>query len=342
MAYNPADLRLPAWLLRVLNALIRLNLPIAPRWHVGVTRAGALMLFSLLGLWAAALYSSNNLLYLCGGMLSAIAAMALLQSVLLLRQLPRLGAYLPSPLEAHNPMVVRRSIPTPLSAPAFIEAHWAESSTPIQLQINLKAEQLTLMARFNPTERDCIALSEQYIQTAAPLGLWRVIHRRSDPAQWLVLPTPMPWLEHQFLAQHAQHNRHEGDEFQDLRSYIAGDALSRIHWRKSTLASNTWRIKRFAQSQQPTSHADQLRVDLRQPSYSSRSDFERLLGMAWFWLKQQPTDSNRACIIGQLHFQLNQPSQRSAAMQVLAAAQAESQPPLAGEGLLLSLMVSDA
>ncbi|RMG81653.1 MAG: hypothetical protein D6712_15870, partial [Chloroflexi bacterium] len=75
MAYDPADLRLPPWLLRLFDALVRVRLPVGPKWRLGLTRPGVMYALALFGIWAAAFYSGNNLLYLCGSVLLAISLM---------------------------------------------------------------------------------------------------------------------------------------------------------------------------------------------------------------------------------------------------------------------------
>jgi len=336
MAYDPSDLRLPPWICWCLDALIRLRIPFAPRWHIGMTRAGALMFFSLLGLWSAALYSGNNLLYLCGGMLTSIACMAGFQGIQILRNLPMLGSALPDILEANTPYMLRKNIPTSSHASAMIEARWLSTAKPLHLHINMQSQHMTVMAKLHSSERANIALSKQCLSTSAPLGLWEISHQRCDPALFLVLPTPIPWTYTQTLGEHAISQRIEGDEYDDLRAYVAGDSLARIHWRKSTLEPSTWRIKRFSQAQQ-TKQSRHLRVDLRCPKHASPHDFERLLGMAWYALKSLGDEHDIVFILGQKRFQLAQPKAYQAALQALAQAEVETMPPLAGKGMLLAL-----
>ncbi|MDQ6991425.1 MAG: DUF58 domain-containing protein [Mariprofundaceae bacterium] len=334
MAYNPSDLRLPPWLLKLLNALIRLRIPIAPHWNIGMTRAGGLMFFSLLGLWSAAFYSGNNLLYLCGGMLFSIAFLACIQGIQILRHVPKFGHILPTVLEQGIPHILRQQQTIATSTSAMIEVVWNQPD--IHMQINMQTKHMTIMAHLFPEQRACTSIAQQHLSTAAPLGLWQIEYQRQDAALWLVLAAPIAWSETQSLGEVTASQRIEGDEYDDLRAYVAGDSIARIHWRKSTLNPDTWRIKRFTQAQ-PSHHQKHVRVDLRLPSYASAQDFDRLLGMAWYWLKKQGQYSHEHFILGQQYFDLAVPTDYQAAIKALAQAQSESTPPLQGEGMLLSL-----
>jgi len=197
------------------------------------------------------------------------------------------------------------------------------------------------LAHYHNHYRTFATFTTQHIKTSAPLGLWEVELQRQDPLVYVVLPQAIAWLDGQNLDQHQQQSI-EGDEFHDLRAYVAGDTLARIHWRKSTLEPSTWRIKRFSQPE-GNSHQKHLRLDLRLPSHQSQADFEHLLGMAWYWLKSQPQQAQAQCIIGQKRFDLADEKQYQQAAQAIAAAKPETQAPLQtrplqDQGLLLSLM----
>ncbi|MFQ5519112.1 MAG: hypothetical protein ACE5E3_03825 [Mariprofundus sp.] len=90
MAYDPADLKLPPWLLKLLDGLIAWRMPLAPGWLFGMTRAGVMFIAAMLGIWAAAFYSGNNLLYLCAAMMTAMLLAACLQAIQLLKSFPPL------------------------------------------------------------------------------------------------------------------------------------------------------------------------------------------------------------------------------------------------------------
>ncbi len=74
-----------------------------------MTRPGVIFVAALTGIWAAALYSGNNLLYLCGAALLALAAGAIWRGIRLLHGLPNLQAQLPL-LEACAARVLREPL----------------------------------------------------------------------------------------------------------------------------------------------------------------------------------------------------------------------------------------
>lgn len=356
MAYDPSDLSLPPWLLRLLDRLVALRIPMGHFWHIGMTRAGALMFFSLLGLWAAALYSGNNLLYLCGAMLSAIAIAALWQGIQTLRHCPKFGDFLPDYMEHGQAFILRQHIAYPRKTSALVHVSWA--TTDIQLHARLSASQSLLMGQICVDKRQYTKLQNQHLKTSAPLGLWEVTWQRQDPALCVVLPQPVTWLGTQHSQQDAgQRNPNpmfEGDEYHDLRAYAVGDSPSRIHWRKSTLEPASWRIKHFSQhTQQP--EETHLRVDLRLPTNlpDSSAAFEALLGRAWYWLhtqalsnhdfSNQPSTNKTRLILGQQTFDCSQPQEMQAAIHAIADAKPEKLPPISfsskqGGGILLSLV----
>jgi hypothetical protein len=321
-----------------------------------MTRAGALMFFSLFGLWAAALYSGNNLLYLCGAMLSAIAIAALWQGIQTLRHCPKFGSLLPAYLEHEQPFILRQHIEYLRKTSALLHISWA--NTEIRLDARLSTSKALLMGKIYAAKRQYTKLEKQYLTTSAPLGLWEVTYQRQDPALYIVLPQPMTWIGTQYNHHNAgQHNPSplfEGDEYHDLRAYAVGDSPSRIHWRKSTLEPATWRIKHFAQHTQKPEEAG-LRVDLRLPTHlpDSRAAFEALLGRAWYWLHTQslanqelsnhPPINNIHLSLGQQIFDCSQPHGLQAAIHAIAAAKPEQLPPKAfastqGKAVLLSLV----
>ncbi|MDQ6954734.1 MAG: DUF58 domain-containing protein [Mariprofundaceae bacterium] len=358
MAYNPSDLRLPPWILYLLDALIAVRVPIGRYWHIGMTRAGALMFFSLLGLWAAAFYSGNNLLYLCGAMLTAIAMMALWQGVQLLRGLPLFGAYLPDFVEQCRPVVLRQDISdiARSTVSGLVDITWSEADLQLSARIcaatrvqgdprrhgdsNVQPNQSRLIAQLQSSKRCYHKLTKQRLTTSAPLGLWELTYQRQDLAIWAVLPQAVAGLRVQGLGQNLQH-RIEGDEYHDLRMYTPGDPLARIHWRKSTLDPSTWRIKRFSQAEEQPQKAH-LRVDLRLPSGATQAAFENLLGLTWHWLQSQPESTSRGhqsqLILGQQCFDCSQSDGRKAAIHAIAAALPEHHAPKHGAGFLLSLV----
>jgi hypothetical protein len=252
------------------------------------------------------------------------------------------GDALPTVMEQGNPYILRHKRDISSASSAMVEVSWQHP--PIHLHINMQLQQLTIMGKLFSSERACIPLSQQQLSTAAPLGLWQLEYQRQDAALWLVLPAPIAWTDTQIWGNTTSTQRMEGDEYDDLRAYVAGDSLARIHWRKSTLEPETWRIKRFTQPQK-SHHSMHLRVDLRCPKHASPKDFDRLLGMAWYWLKTHENQPNICFILGQQRFKINhaKASAKSngevyqSAMQALAQAQVEHLPPLEGEGMVLAL-----
>jgi len=338
MAYNPSDLRLPPWLLRLLDGLIAIRIPIGRFWHIGMTRAGALMFFSLFGLWAAAFYSGNNLLYLCGAMLSAIAIAALWQGIQILRYCPKFGECLPDYMQHGEAFILRQHIEYTQKASALVHITWAD--TDIQLHARLSADTSLLTGQLIPNTRQYNKLEKQHLKTSAPLGLWELTYQRQDPALWVVLPKPVAWSALQYkpqtIGQDNPNPRWEGDEYHDLRAYAVGDSPSRIHWRKSTLEPASWRIKHFSQYSQQAEEAH-LCVDLRLPKHlanhnESLAIFEALLGQTWYWLQTQILNKQTSSPIihlnlGQQDFDCSKPQTLQAAIHAIAAAKPEQIPP---------------
>jgi len=335
LAYDPADLRLPPWLLRLLDALIRLRIPVAPSWQLGMTRPGVLLAAVMLGLWLAAFYSGNNLLYLCGAMLTALVTASIWQGVRLLKSMPLLASQFPDYTQAGDVFVFRREMPGfPLSA-AYVEVEWNGGKSNVPLQTRLERT-LLLAGKLKSEQRGVIGLQRQLLKTTAPLGLWQISRWRDDPVDWLVLPKPVPWA---FLREgnREQMQAIEGDELRDLRSYIPGDSLSRIHWRKAAADMTRWSVKRF---EQHAAEAESivLRVDLRLPDRSKPERFEELLGRAWYWIASQLQGKEGRVVLGQQHFDLSRPESRPALFRALAEAVPENTPAAGEGGILLSLV----
>ena len=338
MAYDPSDLRLPPWLLRLLDGLVAMRIPIGRVWHIGMTRAGALMFFSLFGLWAAALYSGNNLLYLCGAMLSAIAIAALWQGIQALRHCPKFGESLPDYIQHGEAFILRQHIKYTRKTSALVHIAWAD--TDIQLHARLSADTSLLTGQLTPNMRQYRKLKKQYLKTSAPLGLWELTYQRQDPVLWVVLPKPVAWSASQHkpqtIGQDQPNPRLEGDEYHDLRAYAVGDSPSRIHWRKSTLEPASWRIKHFSRYEQQAEEAH-LCVDLRLPKqlankHESLAEFEALLGKTWHWLQVQALNKQNVptaihLTIGQQDFDCSKQPALQDAIHAIAAAKPEQTPP---------------
>lgn len=337
MSYDPADLRLPHWLLRLLDVAVRLRLPLAPGWRVGVTRPGVLLISATLGVWGAAFYSANNLLYLCAAMLTALATGAFWHGMGVLRDVPGVGSILPAWAEAGAPMVVHQPMAEAARMPALVELQW-QGEQALQLQWRSDGRRSLLQGRWLAPGRGVYLFGEQQLVTAAPLGIWQFERRRRDASEWVVMPRPVPWADSRGQSSEAMRWQ-EGDEWHDLRSYVPGDALARVHWRKAASNMNEWSVKRFIQ---PEDEAGQhhLRIDLRLPEGQGGPAFERLLGMGWYWLENRMKSGDRhlQLTVGQQQFECRDEVSRKAAMRALAAARPESQRPAGSGGILLSLV----
>ncbi|MDQ6971714.1 MAG: DUF58 domain-containing protein [Mariprofundaceae bacterium] len=323
MAYDPADLRLPPWLLRLLDALVRLRLPLGRGWHLGLTRPGAMFAASMLGVTVAALYSGNNLLYLCAAMLLSLGGLALIACVVLLRCVPDLSCFMPDVSTANGVHVLRRVIAARSRFPAFVHARWEGGDSAADLRIRF-AEDAVLQARLCVPGRGLMHFPVLILSSEAPLGLWHLSRRIESAAwTWAVVPTAAA------LQASMQSHAPEGGEWNDIRAYARGDAPARIHWRKSAYPSaSDWVVKCFA-GQDSMKTDELLRVDLRGPA---GPDFELLLARVAGWMRRR-TDG--CLILGQTKFNLNETGGRRQAWRALAAAAPETSPPAGDGGMLL-------
>jgi uncharacterized protein (DUF58 family) len=337
MAYDPADLRLPPWLLRLLDWVVRIEAPVFSGWRIGVTRPGALYLGALMGIWAAAFYSGNNLLYLCGAMLFALAAAALVRGVQLLRRAPELGPALPEYVEAGRREVLQGVAPLLTDDAAMVDVKWHAADSILTGRLRL-AGKGALTGYFFSEARGCALFSRQELSTSFPLGLWRIIRLQQQQGKLLVMPRSVPWHD----AQEELRRLEQGDEWYGLREYVSGDALSRVHWRKVTSADAGWTVKRFDRSE-PHDQQQLLRVDLRLPSGMDEKKFEHLLGKAWYWFQEQlpHLKDGDLLVLGQEVFNLGDHQARDAAIEALACAEPDLSAPIGSGGVFLSLMGSE-
>jgi hypothetical protein len=336
MAYDPADLRLPGWLLRFLDALIRINVPLAPGWLIGLTRPGVMFVFALFGVWAAAFYSGNNLLYLCASVLLVLSLAAVLQCVRLLKTFPGIDTLAVPVLERDQIRVVRQQLFLPVGMAAIVRLHWQNAAGDFELSGRCSADHVLLSGRLRAAKRGVFSIDKIRFGSEAPLGLFRLTHQRLCDTRIIVLPSSVPWQTVAFLHAEGQGLK-EGDEWWDLRSYVPGDPLSRVHWRKA--ASNVqsdhlWTVKRFG-SGGDASETQSLRVDLRLPVHQGEISFEHLLGKAWFWL-QQHRGKRGMLVLGQQTFDIGDEASVQKAMQAIASC-VPGQAAKAGDGPLLSL-----
>jgi len=344
MAYDPADLRLPGWLLRLLDFAVRIRLPLAPSWHIGFTRPGVLFMGALTGVWAAAVYSGNNLLYLCGAMLLSLLLVGTGAAMYLLRSVPAVGAYMPESMHAGSPRVLRGPVNFSPVFAAIVDVVWqadtpAEaSSQAMSLRLRCMQDESLLTGVLRRDHRGVFQLRRQLLTTEAPLGMWRLQYERREAWDAVVLPAQVPWQFGMESAGETQQVMKEGDEWRDLRAYVPGDVLARVHWRK-VMHGGEWLVKRFAGGEEEQAR-DILRVDLRLPAGIGRPAFERLLGRASFWLEQRLAAEpvHGTLILGRQRFDLGDRVERQRGLKALAAARPETLPPAGEGGMLLSLM----
>ncbi|MFQ5581851.1 MAG: DUF58 domain-containing protein [Mariprofundaceae bacterium] len=348
MAYDPADLRLPHWLLRLLDWAVRIRLPLAPSWRIGFTRPGVLYMGALLGVWVAAVYSANNLLYLCGAMMFALLIVGVGAAMRQLRGIPSVAAYMPATLYAGAAYALRETVDFTVPFAAVVDMTWCPGtskqellSEPVPLSMRCMQDKSLLTGSIQSHRRGVFPMHEQTLVTEAPLGMWRLSYTRGALWTQVVLPKQVPWRigvkpdgdQHQALK--------EGDEWRDLRAYVPGDVLSRVHWRKAdAMHAGGWLVKRFASGEAEAAE-DTLRVDLRLPAGVTQMAFERLLGQASFWVSQRlATSAPPHCklVLGQHAFDLGDAAQCKQGLKELAAAMPEPLPPAGNHGMLLSLV----
>jgi len=332
MAYDPADLRLPAWLMSALDRLVRLHLPLGSGWTIGLTRPGAIFLATQAGVVAAALYSGNNLLYLCAAMLLSMGGLALIRGFLLLRLIPDLCVFMPQVSTAHSVLLVHREIAVVRSPfAAYVHAQWEGEGCSAGVPIHCSKVTLTQL-RMPVPDRSLLSFSRLRVSTEAPLGLWRLSRViQTSGWTWAVVPesTNLPALMRAGLP--------ESGEWQDLRAYSRGDAPSRIHWRKSAHGSAfDWVVKRYA-NREAMQARQVLRVDLRG---SPGADFEKLMAAVATWMRMYPDGQ---LLFGSQAFDLADAGEQLQAWRSLAAASpdnaplVDNAPPTGSGGMLLSV-----
>lgn len=348
MAYDPADLKLPWWLLRLFDRLVAIRLPLPGGWSIGPTRAGALFTGAWCGVWAAALYSGNNLLYLCAALFTVIGGRALIQAVGQLR----LALALCTGRKRAPESLATSSASTTVTAGQTRcwqqrtghrrrDAGWIElcgdygAGVREAIDCRLLPGEAELRGRIRAARRGLYRLRRWQAATEAPAGLFRIA--RTLPARMrhelVVLPAALPWQADATAATGAGSSGGE-EEFHGLRPYLPGDPITRIHWRKAA-RSGRWASKQFSAVSTAPRPGARLRVDLRLPPERDPGAFEALLGRARYWMESTP--GAEAIILGQQRFPLGTAGERQAALRALAAARPENQPPLPGSGPLLSL-----
>ena len=334
MAYDPADLKLPSWLLRFLDLLIAIRIPLGWGWRLGFTRPGIILFSALIGLWAAALYSGNNLLYLSGAMITAMSLAAIVQTRRILKYFPDPAALLPL-LQQNSVTVVRREAELLIPAAAVVDINWHYGDGVFALSGRCEAGRLRLQGRIKAERRGLYRCQSLTLKSAAPLGLFQLELQRGDRGEVVVMPEPLSWqMDGQSVHADSGQQRIGGDEWHDLRLYTPGDALAQVHWRKASGDISDWRVKRFALDAQEAPESI-LRVDLRMPAHADDAAFEALLGRVWFWVLAQ--GENGTLILGQQRFELAEAMRSGALQRAIAGATSETDPAAGVDGLLLAV-----
>jgi hypothetical protein len=337
MPYDPSDLRLPPWLLRLMDRVVRAELRLGT-WRLGLTRPGALYLATLLGVSAAAVYSGNNLLYLCGAMFASFGAAGLVSGIRLLRRLPSLARLMPDHTQAGLAHVLREAVPLAYPYPALVDISWHDDGpqAPLALSLRLERGGGVLGGSMLADRRGIRLLRRLRLATSAPLGLWRLGLEREEAWDWVVVPAPVAM--HGGVAAARKPADMAGDEWRDLRAYVPGDLRSRIHWRKLPAGAadpRQWLVKHFA-APPPETRVELVRVDMRLPEGTPPAALDRLLGQAVSWLLQPPSrqPDTRRIVIGAVESGPADP----ALWRLLAGAAPQAEPPAGQGGLLLSLV----
>jgi len=314
MDWDPKALRLPSWLVWLLDALVAVRVPLGNA-ELAATRAGWVLIGTLIGVWLAAFSSGNNLLYLVGAMLLAFA---LAQAAAGYRVLARID-------------------PSPVAGTVLIEpGGWRAEVAPLPFPCRalLCPKGAGIAARFvcdgasarwevEPPQRRCRILWQQaLLSTDSPAGLFRWTKPLALEGEWIVPPKARDCTQQQAAAW-------AEEQFAALRAYRFGDSPRRIHWRRSWGAPEDWVVKQF-QGGDETAHT--LCVDLRLHGHPAEA-LERLLGIAWGCVQRGWV--RRLCV-GAQAVALNGRDLLPAA-RLLAEARPEERPPACSEGLVLSL-----
>ena len=309
-------------------------MPLGRGWELGFTRPGIIFFAALLGIWAAALYSGNNLLHRCGAMLRAITLTALLHCRRLLQAFPDPAPLLPY-LEQNSATVVCKSTVFPFAVAAVVDLGWHYDEGGFDLTARCEAGQLRLQGRLKPQRRGVLKCTALQLESAAPLGLFLLRLQRDSRGEVVVLPEPMAWhADGRSDGVISGQQLLSGDEWHDLRVYVPGDALTQVHWRKASGDISDWRVKRFASDAGGAPDA-LLRVDLRLPAYATEAAFELLLSRVWFWVLEQ--NSRGRVIFGQRLYDLSDVLLFDALQRAIAAARPETEAAAGEGGLLLAV-----
>lgn len=312
-----AEVPLPPWFRHLLGWLVQRRW----RWgslRLGLTEGGWILAGSVLGAWAAAISSGNNLLVLAAALGSGVLLAALVETLRLMRRVSAdglCGSWLVEP---------GQTIERPLASLGMPARLFVRASIPVQMEIRDDGVQALLrLAVPAQAPRGVYFLKGGVLVTSSPAGVFVVERVLAEATEIVIPPMPHPLPEG---VQRAQ----DGMSFEDLRRYAPGDALARVHWRRAAgRAPEHWLVKHFAEEAQAAATA--LTVDLRLHGHPA-SALEALLGAAWAEVRKGRL---RRLRVGARTAEL-QGGILSAA-RLLARARPEQTPPPVVEGRLLSL-----
>jgi uncharacterized protein (DUF58 family) len=161
-------------------------------------------------------------------------------------------------VDATLPLVLHNASARPVALRAGLQWPLGIRSECEYQSITLPAERTSVAFPWPcvPEARGTYALDHLYLETPSRLGLWHTRAQTPCTASIRVYPNTATernrvaalFLNRSPLGVHAQRQVGRGREFEQLREYIAGDALEDIHWkataRRAHPISKTYRIER--------------------------------------------------------------------------------------------------
>lgn len=161
-----------------------------------------------------------------------------------------ISAGIPFQLQGHltRALPLKMAVPLPFGLEGPVET----------LQTTLPADGMGISLSWpcQPERRGEYVLQWIYLEAASRLGLWRMREQRPFPATVRVFPNirteqsrvAAVFLNRNPVGLHSQRQVGRGREFEQLREYVAGDALEDIHWkataRRAHPISKVYRIER--------------------------------------------------------------------------------------------------
>jgi len=217
----------------------------SPR-RLRATRAGWCFVAIVFGVGFAALNTGNNLLYLVLAMMLAFLVLSGLLSETALRGI-RVERRLPAELfaGAANRVALRvyndqaRVAAFAVSLDDRLEADEEHASAGRAFALRVGAnEHVDRSYAFAPAHRGDVRFDVVRVSTRFPFGLFVKSLELESPSTSLVYPEirPVPLSENGTTGE--EHDEHpgvarRGDDVAALREFVPGDALGRVHWRRS-------------------------------------------------------------------------------------------------------------